>query len=102
MAEAGVFYLTIIGGEILMRRDFFEILEHARLRTFCIKLKTNGILYDEGSGRIKALGVETVQIQYLLAHPRVHDAITSCQARSSSRSIAITPATGSRHSCHHG
>jgi len=37
------FYLTISGGEILMRRDFFEILEHARLRTFCIKLKTNGI-----------------------------------------------------------
>ena len=33
MAEAGVFYLTISGGEILMRRDFFEILEHARLRT---------------------------------------------------------------------
>ena len=30
MADAGVFYLTISGGEILMRRDFFEILEHAR------------------------------------------------------------------------
>ncbi|MGC1255728.1 MAG: radical SAM protein, partial [Candidatus Acidiferrales bacterium] len=44
MADAGVFYLTISGGEILMRRDFFEILEYARTRTFCVKLKTNGIL----------------------------------------------------------
>jgi uncharacterized radical SAM superfamily Fe-S cluster-containing enzyme len=30
MADAGVFYLTISGGEILMRRDFFELLEQAR------------------------------------------------------------------------
>src|ERR1700691_6253354 len=62
MAAAGVFYLTISGGEILMRRDFFEILEHARARTFCIKLKTNGVLIREKEAeRIKALGVESVQ-----------------------------------------
>ena len=29
MAEAGVFFLTLSGGEIMMRRDFFEIVEHA-------------------------------------------------------------------------
>jgi radical SAM protein with 4Fe4S-binding SPASM domain len=77
MAEAGVFYLTISGGEILMRRDFFEILEHARLRTFCIKLKTNGILMrTKEADRIKALGVETVQISIYSHIPEVHDAIT--------------------------
>ena len=77
MAEAGVFYLTISGGEILMRRDFFEILEHARLRTFCIKLKTNGILIrTKEADRIKALGVETVQISIYSHIPEVHDAIT--------------------------
>src|SRR5260370_9864793 len=47
MAEAGVFYLTISGGEILMRRDFFELLAYARARTFCVKLKTNGLLIPE-------------------------------------------------------
>src|SRR3974390_1308055 len=58
MAEAGVFYLTISGGEFLMRRYFFEILEHARKRTFCIKLKTNGILIrKQEADRLKALGV---------------------------------------------
>jgi AdoMet-dependent heme synthase len=77
MAAAGVFYLTISGGEIMMRRDFFEILEHARLRTFCIKLKTNGILIrKQEADRINALGVESVQISIYSHIPEVHDAIT--------------------------
>ena len=77
MADAGVFYLTISGGEILMRRDFFEILEYARMRAFCIKLKTNGILIREKEAdRIKAVGVESVQISIYSHVPEVHDAIT--------------------------
>jgi radical SAM protein with 4Fe4S-binding SPASM domain len=77
MADAGVFYLTISGGEIMMRRDFFEILEHARKRTFCIKLKTNGILIrKKEADHIKALGVESVQISIYSHRPEVHDAIT--------------------------
>src|ERR1700732_743518 len=77
MADAGVFYLTVSGGEILMRRDFFEILEYARLRTFCIKLKTNGILIrKKEADRIKALGVESVQISIYSHIPEIHDAIT--------------------------
>src|ERR1700676_330283 len=77
MADAGVFYLTISGGEIMMRRDFFEILEHARKRTFSIKLKSNGILIrKKEADRIKALGVESVQISIYSHIPEVHDAIT--------------------------
>ncbi len=77
MADAGVFYLTISGGEILMRRDFFEILEHARLRTFCVKLKTNGVLIREKEAqRLRELGVESVQISIYSHRAEVHDAIT--------------------------
>jgi radical SAM protein with 4Fe4S-binding SPASM domain len=77
MAEAGVFYLTISGGEILMRRDFFEILEYARARTFCINLKTNGVLIREKEAqRLRELGVERVQISVYSHRPEVHDAIT--------------------------
>ncbi len=77
MAGAGVFFLTLSGGEILMRRDFFEILEHARARTFCIKLKTNGVLIRRKEAeRIRALGVESVQISVYSHRPEVHDAIT--------------------------
>src|SRR6266852_923577 len=77
MAEAGVFYLTISGGEILMRRDFFELLEYARARTFSVKLKTNGVLIREKeAARLRALGVEYVQISIYSHRPEVHDAIT--------------------------
>jgi radical SAM protein with 4Fe4S-binding SPASM domain len=77
MAEAGVFYLNLSGGEILMRRDFFEILEHARLRTFCVKLKTNGVLIRKKEAqRLRALGVESIQISVYSHRPEVHDAIT--------------------------
>lgn len=77
MADAGVFYLTISGGEILMRRDFFEILEYARAKTFCIKLKTNGVLIRaKEAERIQALGVESVQISIYSHRSEVHDAIT--------------------------
>jgi radical SAM protein with 4Fe4S-binding SPASM domain len=72
-----VFYLTISGGEILMRRDFFEILEHARARTFCVKLKTNGVLIRKKEAeRLRELGVETVQISIYSHRAEVHDAIT--------------------------
>ncbi|HZV60405.1 MAG TPA: radical SAM protein [Candidatus Eremiobacteraceae bacterium] len=77
MADAGVFYLTISGGEILMRRDFFQILEYARAKTFCIKLKTNGVLIRaKEAERIRSLGVESVQISIYSHRPEVHDAIT--------------------------
>jgi radical SAM protein with 4Fe4S-binding SPASM domain len=77
MAAAGVFFLTISGGEILMRRDFYEILEHARLRTFSVKLKTNGVLIrKKEADRLHSLGVESVQISIYSHHPEVHDAIT--------------------------
>jgi len=77
LAEAGVFVLTLSGGEILMRRDFFEILEYARELTFCVKLKTNAVLIREReAARIRDLGVESVQVSIYSHRPEVHDAIT--------------------------
>jgi len=77
MAEAGVFILTMSGGEIFLRKDFFEILEYARQLTFCVKLKTNAILIREReAARIRELGVESIQISIYSHRPEVHDAIT--------------------------
>src|SRR5258707_11753911 len=62
MAEAGVFILTLSGGEIFMRKDFFEILEYACELTFCIKLKTNAVLIREAqASRLRAIGVASLQ-----------------------------------------
>lgn len=77
MAEAGVFILTLSGGEIFLRKDFFDILEHARQLTFCVKLKTNAILIREReAARIRDLGVDSIQISIYSHRPEVHDAIT--------------------------
>jgi radical SAM protein with 4Fe4S-binding SPASM domain len=77
MADAGVFILTLSGGEIFMRKDFFEILECAREYTFCVKLKTNAVLIREAqAARLRELGVQSVQISIYSHRPEVHDAIT--------------------------
>jgi radical SAM protein with 4Fe4S-binding SPASM domain len=77
MADAGVFILTLSGGEIFMRKDFFEILECARALTFCIKLKTNAVLIREAqAARLRDLAVESIQVSIYSHRPEVHDAIT--------------------------
>jgi len=77
LADAGVFILTLSGGEIMLRKDFFDILERARQLTFCIKLKTNAILIGEREAeRIKSLGVESIQVSIYSHRPEVHDSIT--------------------------
>ena len=78
MADAGVFILTLSGGEIFLRKDFFEILEYARLeRQFCVKLKTNAIMiHERQAAKIRDVGVESIQISIYSHRPEVHDAIT--------------------------
>ena len=77
MAEAGVFVLTLSGGEIFMRKDFCEILEYARRLTFCVKLKTNAVMIRaHEAARIRDLGVESIQVSIYSHRPEIHDAIT--------------------------
>jgi radical SAM protein with 4Fe4S-binding SPASM domain len=77
LAEAGVFFLTFSGGEVLLRRDFFELVEYARRQLFNLKVKTNAVLIREPEARrLRELGVEQVQISVYSHRPEVHDAIT--------------------------
>src|ERR1022692_2413412 len=77
LSDAGVFFLTLSGGEVLMRRDFFEIVEHARSLLFNVKMKTNGVMIGEAHAkRIRELGVEQVQISLYSHRAEIHDAIT--------------------------
>jgi radical SAM protein with 4Fe4S-binding SPASM domain len=76
-ADAGVFFLTISGGEPLLRRDCFEIIEFARELSFNVKLKTNAVLVREKEARrLREAGVEQVQVSVYSHKPEVHDAIT--------------------------
>lgn len=77
LADAGVFFLSISGGEVLMRRDFFDIVERARQLLFNVKVKTNGVMIREKeAARLRQLGVEQIQISVYSHRPEVHDAIT--------------------------
>lgn len=77
MADVGVFILTLSGGEIFLRKDFFELLEHARRLMFCVKLKTNALLIGEReAARLRDLAIESIQISIYSHRPEVHDAIT--------------------------
>ncbi|HTU35554.1 MAG TPA: radical SAM protein [Candidatus Acidoferrum sp.] len=77
MAEAGVLFLTLSGGEPLVRRDIFDIIARARELTFNVKLKTNAVMIrEEQAKRLKALGVDGIQISVYSHRSEVHDAIT--------------------------
>jgi MoaA/NifB/PqqE/SkfB family radical SAM enzyme len=77
LADAGTFFLTLSGGEVLMRRDFFEILEYARDLKFNVRIKTNGVMIRKPEARrMRDLGVEQVQVSIYSRRSEIHDAIT--------------------------
>jgi AdoMet-dependent heme synthase len=77
LADAGVFFLTFSGGEVLLRRDFYHLVEFARRLLFNVKIKTNGVMIgDPEAKRLRELGVEQVQISVYSHRAEVHDSIT--------------------------
>lgn len=77
LAEAGVFFLVISGGEPLLRRDAYEILAYARRLRFNVKLKTNAVMIGEKeAARLRELNIEQIQISVYSHRPEVHDGIT--------------------------
>lgn len=77
LAESGTLFLTLSGGELLLRKDFYEILAYARRLRFDVKIKTNAILIREAdAARIRDLGVRQIQISVYSHRAEVHDGIT--------------------------
>ncbi len=77
LAAAGAMFLTLSGGEIMLRKDIFEIVAHARSLLFDVRLKTNGVLIGDGEAdRFAELGVREVHISIYSHLAEAHDAIT--------------------------
>ena len=77
LADAGTFFLTFSGGEVLMRRDFFELLEYARQLMFNVRIKTNAVMIREPEARrMLELGVDQIQVSIYSHRPAIHDGIT--------------------------
>ncbi len=99
LADAGTFFLTFSGGEVLMRRDFFELLEYARRLMFNVRIKTNAVMIREAEARrMVELGVDQVQVSIYSHRPEVHDAITKLPGslRRSVEAIRFLTATGAQ------
>jgi len=77
VARAGTLYPTFSGGEVFLRADLFELIEHARRLHFDVRLKSNALLITpEKAARLRGLAVRQVDISIYSADPAVHDWVT--------------------------
>lgn len=74
MADFGTLFLTLTGGEPLLRKDFFTIAEEAKRRHMAVRIYTNGFLIDEAlAERMKKLNPLEFGISVHGADPATHD-----------------------------
>ena len=79
LKEKGTLYVIFSGGEILTRKDFFDIARYARKKGFALRLLTNGTLINERvADQIKDLHPLSVEISLYGSTPATHDHITAC------------------------
>lgn len=78
LADFNILYLTLTGGEPLVRRDFFDIARRARELGFALRIYSNAYLIDESMARrIKEIAnpVE-MEISIHGAKPETHERLT--------------------------
>ena len=77
LAQMGVLFLTVSGGEATLRSDLLEIIAHARKHRFVVDLFTNGLrMTRELASALADLHVRTVEISLYSSRPDIHDWIT--------------------------
>lgn len=77
LKDLGVLFLTLTGGEPLLRQDFWEIAEEGRRLRFALRLFSNAYLIDDAvADRLKELGFVEVSISIHGASPEVHEKLT--------------------------
>src|SRR6202046_1225513 len=62
IAAMQIFYINIGGGEPMMRRDFFELIEHAVEQHVGVKFSTNGTRVDDAAAA-RLAGIDYLDIQ---------------------------------------
>jgi MoaA/NifB/PqqE/SkfB family radical SAM enzyme len=76
-AKGGVFGITLTGGEIMLRKDFYEIVEYSRRLGMAVNIYTNAIKLDElAIKKLANLWVSTVSVSVYSHVAEVHDDIT--------------------------
>ena len=77
LAQLGGLTITFSGGEVFLRKDIFEIAQHARQKGFAVRFFTNGILIKpEVADKIAAIKPVVVELSIYGANAETHDSIT--------------------------
>ncbi len=78
IADYGVLYLTLTGGEALCHKDFYKIAHEARRLGMAVRIYSNGYLMADKKvvRRIRELNPMEVEISLHGAKPETHEALT--------------------------
>ena len=77
LADLGTLYMSLTGGEIFVRNDFFDIADYARKKGFALRLFTNGTLISpEIARKIYDISPLLVEISLYGMTPEIHEAVT--------------------------
>jgi radical SAM protein with 4Fe4S-binding SPASM domain len=77
LAELGVLFLTISGGEATLRKDFLHLVAYARKLRFAVKIFSNGLrITPELAAELGRLAVQEVQLSLYSQRAEAHDAVT--------------------------
>lgn len=77
LADLGVMFLTISGGEPTLRKDFLHLVAYARQLRFAVKIFSNGLnITPELAAELGRLSVQEVQISLYSPRAEVHDGVT--------------------------
>ncbi len=79
LAEAGLLILAFSGGEPLIRKDIFQLIERAVENQLVVNVASNGaIINSKFAKKIKESGVRSVTISLDAASAEVHDYFRQC------------------------
>jgi len=77
LAELGVMFLSISGGEATLRKDFLHLVRYARELRFAVRIFTNGLKVDAAmAAELGRLSVQEVQISLYSPRAEIHDRVT--------------------------
>jgi MoaA/NifB/PqqE/SkfB family radical SAM enzyme len=78
VADFGVVYVTLTGGEAMCRKDFFPVAQEVRRLGMAVRIYSNGFLLADPKmvEKVRALDPMEVEISVHGAKPETHDALT--------------------------
>jgi len=78
IADFNILYLTLTGGEPLVRKDFFDIARRARELGFALRIYTNGYLIDEPMAKKIREIANPLEMEISIhgAKPETHERLT--------------------------